>query len=424
MFCVLDIESSGGPFGKEAMIEIAAFRYDGSEVVDQLISLVHPHRKVQPFVAKMTGITDKMLVRAPRFQEIAKRLIEITEDAIIVGHNVEFDYRMLRQEFARLGYHFERKTLDTIKLAEELLPGMPAYGLDKLCDELGLYRSQKHRAESDARATLELFQILQEKDLRKGINITEQSIHSRDFMKDKVLDLQRSLKQNKGLFYLHNKEGNLLYLGASDNVKAALNRLFMSESEQAESLRQQVHGIKVEACGNWLVARIRRSLELAQSRPPFNRLPWEKLSYGLYLDQREKPPRLQILALAEAGKKKPLLKVHNRRAGRRALRMYGRLPAEQKLSLAQHLLDFPAEGLYLAKGRKHGEVCVFVTKEGQLRGYFYTQMRQLLHNPRQIAAHLGTSQALGEDFDALLKLGIISGEFKYYQSEKLEDSEA
>ena len=76
VFCVLDIEGSGGPFGKEAIIEIAVYRYDGEEVVDQLISLVHPHREVQKFVTKMTGITDKMLMRAPRFHEIAKRFAE------------------------------------------------------------------------------------------------------------------------------------------------------------------------------------------------------------------------------------------------------------------------------------------------------------------------------------------------------------
>ncbi|MGB0177242.1 MAG: PolC-type DNA polymerase III, partial [Owenweeksia sp.] len=69
MYCILDIESTGGPFGKEAIMEIALFRYDGSEIVDQLISLVHPHREVQQYVSKITGITSKMLLRAPRFHE-------------------------------------------------------------------------------------------------------------------------------------------------------------------------------------------------------------------------------------------------------------------------------------------------------------------------------------------------------------------
>ena len=67
--------------------------------MDQFISLVNPEREIQPFVVNLTGINSKMLKNAPKFYEIAKRIIEITEDCVIVAHNAEFDYRILRTEF-------------------------------------------------------------------------------------------------------------------------------------------------------------------------------------------------------------------------------------------------------------------------------------------------------------------------------------
>ncbi len=413
VFCVIDIESSGGPFGREAMIEIAAFRYDGEEIVDQLISLVHPHRKVQPYVSKITGITEKMLIRAPRFHEIAKRILEITEDAVIVGHNVEFDYRMIRQEFDRLGYQFERSTLDTIALAEQLIPGLKSYGLDNLCEELGLSRPAKHRAEHDARATLELFEILRDKDQSKGINSFEQSILEGDYHKDKIRDLLRSVKHNRGIFYLHDRHGKLLYLGASDNIKAAINRLFMGDGERIVALKDQSHSLKVEATGNWLLARIKKDEELENSKPPFNRLQKTDLKLGIFADFRNEPPSLKVMELKEAGKKKPLLKVGSFTAANRALRMYQRgKDKDNKLALLNALKDFPEQALVQAKGRQSAERAVFVIEGKQIKGYLFYKLNDKLKSWDRVH-HLMTSVHPEEHYLDLLKLGLLSGEFSF-----------
>ena len=91
MYAVLDIEATGGKKGEEDIIEVAIYRYDGRQVVDQLISLVCPERKIDAYVQKLTQITPKMVKTAPKFHELAKRIIEITDGAVLVGHNVEFD---------------------------------------------------------------------------------------------------------------------------------------------------------------------------------------------------------------------------------------------------------------------------------------------------------------------------------------------
>ena len=138
MYAILDIETTGGKYNEEGITEIAIYKFDGHEVVDQVISLVNPEKEIQPFVVNLTGINNNMLRTAPKFYEVAKRIVEITEDAVIVAHNAQFDYRILRTEFRRLGFNFERKTLCTVELAKQLLPDSESYSLGKLVRSLGI----------------------------------------------------------------------------------------------------------------------------------------------------------------------------------------------------------------------------------------------------------------------------------------------
>ena len=104
MYAILDIETTGGNYDEEGITEIAIFRYDGDKVTDQFSSLINPQRVIQPFVVKLTGINKKMLQNAPKFFEVAKRIVEITENCVLVAHNAAFDYRILQTEFRRLGF--------------------------------------------------------------------------------------------------------------------------------------------------------------------------------------------------------------------------------------------------------------------------------------------------------------------------------
>ena len=114
MFAIVDIETTGGKYNEEGITEIAIYRYDGQEIVDQFCSLVNPERPIQPFVVNLTGINNAMLRQAPKFFEIAKRIVEITKDCVLVAHNAQFDYRILCTEFDRLGYPFDKQTLCTV----------------------------------------------------------------------------------------------------------------------------------------------------------------------------------------------------------------------------------------------------------------------------------------------------------------------
>ena len=250
-------------------MEIAVFVFDGKQVVDQFITLVNPEAKIQPYVSKMTGITENMLRRVPKFYEIAKRIVKITEDCVFVAHNVKFDYRVVQLEFQRLGFDYHRKTLDTIDLAQELLPGLKSYGLESVCDALGITNHNRHRADGDARATVELFRILLEKDTAKRINQMATSVEESE-NKNPFRERIGALKNVTGVYYLHNAQGKVLYIGMSRDLQNGINRHFLADNKQAKKLQAAVAGLNVEETGNEAIARMKAFAERRKLKPAFN----------------------------------------------------------------------------------------------------------------------------------------------------------
>lgn len=162
MFAIVDIETCGGKFEykRGRITEICIVIHDGLQVTDKFTSLINPECYISPFYTQLTGITNDMVANAPKFHEIAKDIIAFTENRTFVAHNVSFDYNFIRDEFASLGYNFNREKLCTVKLSRKLIPGKPSYSLGKLCDSLGISNNARHRAEGDALATAQLFDLL------------------------------------------------------------------------------------------------------------------------------------------------------------------------------------------------------------------------------------------------------------------------
>lgn len=98
-----------------------------------------------------------MVANAPFFHEVAKKILELTEDAVFVAHNVRFDYSFVRAAYKSLGYNYERKTLCTVKLSRQAFAGLPLYSLGNLCTSLNLPIKNRHRALGNAEATVLLF---------------------------------------------------------------------------------------------------------------------------------------------------------------------------------------------------------------------------------------------------------------------------
>ena len=160
-----------------------------------------------------------MLRSAPKFHEVAKRIIEITEGCIIVAHNTVFDYRILKTEFKRLGYDFKKQTLCTVELSKKLIPEQPSYSLGKLVRSLGIPVTDRHRANGDALATVKLFKLLLSKDSSKEIVKSFIKTEVKSGLSPKLLDLVETMPSKTGIYYIHNEKGDIIYIGKSKNIK-------------------------------------------------------------------------------------------------------------------------------------------------------------------------------------------------------------
>ncbi|WP_299317537.1 exonuclease domain-containing protein [uncultured Maribacter sp.] len=277
MYAILDIETTGGKFNEEGITEIAIHKFDGQKVVDKFISLVNPEREIQPFVVKLTGINSKMLRTAPKFYEVAKRIIEITEDTVIVAHNAQFDYRILRTEFRRLGYNFERRTLCTVDLSKLLLPDAESYSLGKLVRSLGIPVSDRHRANGDALATIKLFKLLLAKDSEKIIIKDTIRKETQGELSEKQLDIVRDLPNKTGVFYMHNKDGDIIHLSKSSDIKKRVNQIFTKTNDKSRKLTKDTKKVTFELTGNELVAILKEYEELLKLRPKYSTIPKKRM---------------------------------------------------------------------------------------------------------------------------------------------------
>ncbi len=283
MYAILDIETTGGKYNEEGITEIAIYKFDGHKVVDQFISLVNPEKPIQPFVVNLTGINNKMLRNAPKFYEVAKRIVEITTDCIIVAHNASFDYRILRTEFNRLGFDFERQSLCTVELSQKLIPDQKSYSLGKLVRSLGIAISDRHRATGDAQATVKLFKLLLSKDVEKNILKETVRLDIKKKVDDKLLKLIENVPSTTGVYYMHREDGTIIYIGKSKNIKKRVTQHFTNDNRKSKNIQEEVANVTYEITGSELLALLKENEEIKLNRPKYNRsLKRTKFDQALY----------------------------------------------------------------------------------------------------------------------------------------------
>lgn len=272
-YAVIDIETTGGKYNEEKITELAIHRFDGVQITDSLISLVNPEKEIQPFVVKLTGINQKMLRNAPKFYELAKRVLEITNDCILVAHNAYFDYRVLKNEFKELGYQFDIPSLCTVELSQQLLPDEDSYSLGKLCRSIGIPVSDRHRANGDALAALKLFEVLLQKDTNKTIiRKSTKTGNSRD-LPNRLLKILDELPSETGLYFLHKYNGDILYADRAENIRKGVNSLFLNTSAKTTSLIKTMQSVSFELTGNSLIAELKLNQVISDLKPRYNLRP-------------------------------------------------------------------------------------------------------------------------------------------------------
>ena len=259
MYAIIDIETTGGKFDTESITEIAIIKYNGEKVLDKFSTLINPEKKIDSFVEKLTGINNKMLKNAPKFYNVAKRIINITDGCVLVAHNALFDYRILKTEFRRLGYNYKKKTLCTVNLSKKLIPNKDSYSLEKLTKALGIPLKRNHRAFDDTIATFNLFKLLEDHDLEKQIIKNEIKNSNLNSVSINILKYIDKIPSKIGLYYFYNKEKKLIFIGISSNLKKKVLNHFLKNKNN--HIVKKTKSILFSLTGNKTIAILKMKNE-------------------------------------------------------------------------------------------------------------------------------------------------------------------
>ena len=145
-----DIETTGLKVTQEAITEIGAVRLKNGEIVETFQTFVDPERRLTPEIIGLTGITDDMLRGAPKLKDALTAFLAFAGNAPLAAHNAEFDISFIRAGCRKCSIPFEPTYIDTLILAQNLLPGLGKYKLDIVADHLQLPQFNHHRASDDA----------------------------------------------------------------------------------------------------------------------------------------------------------------------------------------------------------------------------------------------------------------------------------
>jgi DNA polymerase-3 subunit epsilon len=274
VYAIIDIETTGGSARIEKITEIAIYQHDGEKITGEFITLINPERNIPYFITNLTGITNEMVEDAPKFYEVAKKIIEFTEGRVFVAHNARFDYSFIRQEFKSLGYNFRKNIIDTVALSRKLVPGHRSYSLGNICRDLRIEINGRHRAEGDALATVRLFEMLIEKD--SEINGSKSNLlrNTRISKLHPNLSLTKinTIPEEAGIYYFYNEKGDLIYIGKSRNLfQRITTHLSNNSSNRSMEMRDAIADIYWEVTGSELIALLKESFEIKDNKPVYNR---------------------------------------------------------------------------------------------------------------------------------------------------------
>lgn len=274
MYCIVDLETTGGSATKSRLTEIAIYKTDGKKIIEEFSSLINPGRNIPQHISRLTGITDQMVEGAPPFSQLIDKIDQFTQDSIFVAHNVNFDYNFLRAEFERCGKTFKRKKLCTVRLSRQIIKGKSSYSLGKLCNSIGIPLENRHRAAGDAKATTLLFHKLLREDkenvIKNSLKVSSlEALLPPNLSKSEFL----ALPESQGIYYFKDLRKKIVYIGQAKNIKQRVHSHFSgnSNSKSKYYFSQNIHGLDFKLIPNDLLLDLIEAVEIKKHWPRHNR---------------------------------------------------------------------------------------------------------------------------------------------------------
>ena len=270
---VFDLETTGLSATKDRICEIGAVRVRGLELAESFESLVNPGVSLPPEIARLTGLRDPELRRAPPARRVVHDFVRFTGDALLVAHNAGFDRRFLEQ---RLEGRLAEPPLCTAALARRLLEGrLRRVSLASLAHFFGVSTQPCHRALPDAQATAEilvrLIGLAQELGARRLSELRGLAAPRKRLVYGKR-SLAHGAPTSPGVYLFRDRHDQVLYVGRARDLRARLRSYFRSERQRpsVEAALQALERIEWRRTGSELEAALEELRLIRELGPPAN----------------------------------------------------------------------------------------------------------------------------------------------------------
>lgn len=394
---ICDIEATGLHEDKD-MIEIALITVIDGKVHEVYQTLINPEVEISPFVRELTGITQRELQAAPKFHEVAESIRLRVEGSLFVSHNTAFDLGLLKKKFLERGEELKLRSLCTLRLAEELIPGLTNYNLDALCSFFGVKIRDRHRALGDAEATWEIFREL------SSLRASERETPLWLPQHERIL---RKLPKLAGLLELMGEDREVIRREATDDLQGRSRSLLVVNHKNRDLIRR-TRDIRWEPTGSPLIAefiKLHRTpsryhwmvghMPDSSGELAFVVRPYRKGDEGIWFFQHQDLARRKCRDLNRKLRETKFLYQEGGRSKEEILRTNQRARELSRTELfpTPHLIVF-------GSGRTLGERSVILVKDGHVRGYGYSELSEaeILRNPEAVLEkeydrHLGVDLA-------------------------------
>lgn len=263
---------------QEKLVDIAIYSEDGEE----LITEINPESKLSQGEEEDLFLKNHDIVRSPKFYQLAKRIIQLTENKILIGFETENIYTILKGEFEQLGFDFKCSYLSIQSLVEKIFPEIKEFDFIDVCMAFQVKIENQKKSDSHCKALIELYQkltklIYKEKIEGEIIGIKEEA-------QIKISDSTiQSLPKKEALYKLFNKNHHLVYCGISNNLQQSISDLFDEKNQWANQILKEISSyISYDETGSELIGFLKQHEIISQKNPMHNKVGKKDLfSYGI-----------------------------------------------------------------------------------------------------------------------------------------------
>ncbi len=263
----IDIEFTHDDVDQARIIDIAIDNVGGT--VESFATDVNPEAEISSFKAALTGLNKESSKRAPKFFQLAKRIVQLTEGRILIGHRMEHQYTILTRMFSELGFPFQREWLDLNALVGSSFPELKNKELHHIAKQFKIEYLNIHRSEEDVKLVRELFRKMT-KLIRE--DHVDRMIHG--YLPEEYVEVKDAslLSDEAGFFTIYNAQKHAIYTASSRNIRQRVNALLRGEADTIalRNLQNEACYIWQQEEGNEMIGMVKANAVLDQRRPIYN----------------------------------------------------------------------------------------------------------------------------------------------------------